>query len=381
MSAVNEIYSRVNPIAVSNVAFLAVVCCVSAPALEYGYGSAPQSEASAECVVPTANDMQHVRALLDQPSGFNFGPTNSALSDSYRRFKQVEAKRAGVTLADPTLVDEMTRAGSVRPFGFYLHHAQDYLKPYGVKVSLALPGELNDGDKSVPTKKDLQTSAAKVALTEDVLGYAQLPIEYVRARGEQHLVVAKDIGKNVVAEALTGESAFGVDNTIVQNVTSPGNYKTIAHETGHLWDAVLCDSPDGALADPAFQALNPPGFEYGKSGDTAVPNYAGLARFRRGKLIIPDAYMSHPQPNPRTTERDYMADIVTADQYGLTNDVEDKADIAEAYADPVLFGNFTDKRTPILREKFLLTLGRLYHVAPNLATYFINVSAHEPEAR
>src|SRR5439155_22258346 len=83
-----------------------------------------------------------------------------------------------------------------------------------------------------------------------------------------------------------------------------------------------------------------------------------------------ELYGAQTRGDTQTVERiqkeldDKAAHVATESDYGLTNIVEDKAEIASHLLNPFLISGMLDRKKPILRRKALFLLARFYHNNP-----------------
>ncbi|MEO8785063.1 MAG: hypothetical protein ABI221_01945, partial [Candidatus Saccharimonadales bacterium] len=262
------------------------------------------------CSAPTAADQDAVTRL------FSTSPINV---DGQRPSEDTE-----ITLPERADIDSIDGADiNETDFSFYYHKSKHFLGSLGVKLSVAKSDELTDGNKSVPSSKQLKTATAKYELREIVDGLSLLPTELIAYSGLKHVVLA----------ANTSDYAYADSGTIVVDIsnffkgTDLGN-----HEISHLIDGKECGSNKAMVNDPSFRRLN-------RDPIYTHHAYAAGDEITKQEIASLNASLVSMAPSSSACKIKSMIDseqpkVVASSAYGLTNITEDKAEIMKDFGFP-----------------------------------------------
>jgi hypothetical protein len=344
---------------------------------------APLAEPS--CPAPSTHALQAVEAILRKPAD------GQAILDRAARIQSAETGLRGLRQL-PTDTVSHTRS--------YIAKANDMLSPYGIhfapdplphtdKGSHLLPGHA--GPKA-PNDTGVETfdATARSTTQHAIRGIYRLPISYVRYSGVTEISYYH-LPKDYVLAYVTADQSDKA--RIHLNIAEPADDQTLPHELGHMIDHNECGAASKQEHDPAFTNLNGPmggrvylnkkvpySLDYIKNrlSRSSLENYDFYSRFNDLTFEQSEAVNHHDHPRYLALKhkKDVLLDsAVSVTDYGLTNDLEDKAVYSEAFVDPLDFASQLSPNTPRIRAKFLILLGRLYDSDPEAAKQLLGIAS------
>lgn len=330
-----------------------------------------ESQMTAPCYEPTAEEQAVVSQLFSKEPLY--------LHDS--RYKDMQShgvesaisKRFGMTLIPQSGGQKVEQDYTEHaPYKTIFHDAKIYLGEFGVQLRLARPQDFTGGYiGKVPTKQELNRTNASYDIAEVIDGFHELPLEYVAATGLKTILL--------IAHA-SGEAAYakigGPANTVAVNITAtqaePGP-QLLDHEMYHLLDRRECTSASAQYIDPGYTALN--------NGDIYGPtNHTDALALDSPKI----SRLRDQHPKGRSDKQIYhkmLKNVVSYSSYGLTNVVEDKAEMGRNIAIPSDYSTVLSDRTPVIKRKFEYLMARLYHYQPAVVRYFAAISTRPIKPR
>lgn len=263
-------------------------------------------------------------------------------------------------------------------FDYYLNSAREIFGAYGVKVELNNGGNPKDG--AVPSKKFLESGAPNEALLALMSQADQFPEEYFALSGLKQIVLTKlkalpDGGETIAYVKRMRDNRIMENDTIFFNlasgITIQNDATSLGHELAHLIDDQEC-GPVGMYNDQEFNSVNGEYKPY-NSDDASLSLEAVMHKVNHFEELERKAINSGNIPRYCglfALTNALRAMVTTSTEYGRTDIVEDKAEIASNIGTP--YGSYfvNDSRSPILKAKFNLLMARLYHMAPRIVKYF-----------
>jgi len=389
---------------VAVVACLAVTSCTNSPDQAEPPTDVPShTQEAAPVTTPTLTEKcpavpaKAVRAttkLLDHPHDFAHyikkSPLGGAEDDLWQK-RKVAAARNGLTVYDYRTeydylsADAYSLHGPKIPLSKYLAAAQEFSTRYGVQLSIPQKVPENSyGLQMSPIDLTSLNHAQQQALRTELLSYiadiGELPVEFVKSAGLEHVYIAKIHSKNItgLADPIAGGN-FYVDGLKDDDST------TFTHELTHLWDAHVCGGSSAMFNDPGLDKLNPAKIyrEYPtanvKTKREGYKDYDSVLMSGRAAALLKkasEASIMGDKKKSKAADAAYdkiFAKVVVMDDHGFKNVGEDKATLGQVIFSPYDYQTIYSKIQPYLAEKFAYVLARLYSVKPKIARYFIEV--------
>jgi len=334
------------------------------------------------CYNPTGQELTKVKAIINLPRE----PISKYISPAERerediRRKSEVAKRYGLTMYDyqpiydPLMLDVDPNTVGQEPqhkFDTYFITAQAFLERYGVELLLQKEnGKYKEGEHPL-TAEEKESVYAKHLMVELIRSFGNLPVELIRNGGLKKVVLINTGSGN------GGYAPEANSDTYYADLTD-GPESVFNHEFYHQYEYNHY-GPD-VWSDSGFVACNPEQEIYGKSPKSK--QYISLDTYKQFVSEHSAEYYSADETEKQSLQRlfdEKAALVAVVSDYSFTNAVEDKAEIGRTLLDTATFYTLFDPRTPILRDKALFLLGRLYHDEPRIVQYLADVSYQAPHA-
>lgn len=262
----------------------------------------------------------------------------------------------------------------------YFLRAQEFLSRYG--IDLVFDEKAKDDTYTVEhtpysydqlvSENSLDTKRTLYTIIDNI---GALPVEFVEYTGLKHLVLT-DItqhtfdGQDIAGLALTDTA----DSDTIYVDAYVGGGTVVIHEMTHIWDANQC-GPNGMSVDEQYNDLNP-------VNEGAYNFYADTTGYydkvsASTEIGAQDLYMQLQlaQTDEEKAAIQVQIDaikqlVVTADSYGMTNVLEDKATLGAQ-----LFGDYSRWQveasdSPIYQQKAILLATRVLQDHPEFIDYF-----------
>ncbi len=351
----------------------------------------PGSEAkTSDCENPSPEDISTVSGLLEDPadtynkarmdkgheeqaeSGFSGDYTQQALVD----INSHAAGMFGLKTHDYLDYVRVLRGDMKKvelPFDTYFGQAEAFASLYGIELVKQDPDFVYSyPEDRVPQDSELETVFAKTNMTRLIENLGLLPVEYVQLAGLKKIVLTyspNDIG------------GYAISGTYVINIKHHLDRRVFAHELYHLADSEQCGDY-GMHIDPAFRAFNgrPVYVDEGIDPKNVTTDEDVYDFYNEHLNEMQEARESKDKQAYCQLENEGRAlneASVTKTEYGLSSAAEDKAELFSDMLDTQLQEGaaLIDKQSPIIFNKSVFLLARLYKRAPNIARYFIQVNA------
>jgi hypothetical protein len=334
----------------------------------------------AACPVPSDQSIETVTTMFDAPIVSPKLP-ETGKSSEYERWQQNNniATSLGLTLPNPTPINDLEALDTkVASFQDFFGPAHDYLKKFGVELSVARPGEMELRDDQIPTPADLEQATTKYQVRAAIEGFRALPVEFFAAAGMKRLILAKNTG-DWLGVALAADTS----DTVMESIDSRADTTVLStHEVIHLLDAKECGGLAMIRNDPAYAAIAGQDI-YKEPEKSRAVTFTGKLGQLRNELI--ENEQSSPD-RAKACEKQAQAlevarEVVGYSNYGLTDAAEDKAEVGENLAYPSAYGQMLDRGMPKMRQKFLFLLARLYERAPNVVRFMATVGSHTQDSK
>lgn len=268
------------------------------------------------------------------------------------------------------------------PVTEYFTRAQEFLSRYGVtlgfykrqpKTPYDLVVEETYSYKDMELEDALETKQQLYGLIESI---GDMPVELIQLMGLEHVALGHLVGDAAglsVADREYPNTAY-VDPILV-------NPNALIHEAFHIWDAREC-GPNGMWSDTQYDDLNPelPADQGSIYTGQAQPSEGYLSTlgsfYELGDLYTAIQLADTEEDKASIQQRiDAIKNmVVVAQDYGFTNIVEDKATMAETIFSMFVRNDLEEVASPVLREKMLLLLGRVYDKKPEIVEYLARTS-------
>ncbi len=337
-----------------------------------------------ECVDPTPQEWNDTVGIFDAPETYEvaslierYGYKNGAnnIDEGLSETRAIAAERHGLTIYNyreymQTLDDDLYSDGGPKlPFSTYLDTAKAFLALYDVDLTVDMEAE----DKETIEKVDptvLESDTVKQSMTVLIRTFGEMPVELVKYIGLKKIrlvTIEEDkVAGFVEPVGEAGEYFVDPSRAITANV--------FAHELYHVLDVRLC-GPADMRVDDGFTDINPADI-YNDRG-----NYISeLDSIDDGLNLYTDLQLADNEAETAAVQAqidELKSRVVTPSEYGFTSPVEDKAEVGASLFDPFAYVRFLRTSSPVLRDKSLFLLARMYHDEPKLVRYFADIS-HRP---
>ncbi|MDN5275875.1 MAG: hypothetical protein JWN33_524 [Candidatus Saccharibacteria bacterium] len=260
----------------------------------------------------------------------------------------------------------------------YFEHSEEFLSRYGVSIVFS-SAEVSNTELAVPTsskpysyeslvsENSLETKRVLYSLISSV---GDLPVELVQAMGLQRIILTDTVSSDVAGFVVPDQ----LENNTVYIDYKTGSGTVLVHEMFHLWDHQQC-GPIGAMRDEQYDEINPPPAEGKFNFYADTQGYYGddeAFKLKNDQGLMTDIQFASTEAEKAEIQSkidEIDSRVAAANEYGLTNIVEDKASLGQD-----LIGNWNrwtveSSESPILQEKAVLLMARLYEQSPELVEY------------
>lgn len=262
-------------------------------------------------------------------------------------------------------------------FDTYFDTAKEVLALYGVNLVLGEPGKEYECGGRPLTKEEKERPETKESILKLINSFFDQPVELVKQTG------LKKVGLIQIAQAGGYAETYGTKDTYYVDPTQKRDDNPFDHEIYHLYD--VNKGGNYFAIDEGFNNLNPSGFNYTDSGkkpkstkylsymDDYIKTFDYLSSYAHANN--PSLGSNGPEISATLQKQldSAAAHVAVVDNYSFNHIVEDKANLGSILFNPGAYSFALDERKPILREKFIFLLARLYHDNPNLVKYFLEV--------
>ncbi len=361
-------------------ALLAVATiCPSSESTVQGISQAPgvstlHAENNTMCPSVSQDDINEVVRLFDQPEtpGLILPPSMKNSGELSSKVQKAAAQKYGLQFfdysSDPYVQDLFTHnekpsSDAHEAFKLYFDAAKHVAANYGITLSA------NDNKRQYPTgthsqnpiefpadNREFNTVNPSDNMVNVMVYLSKMPVERVRASGITNIVAANFDG-NIIGEADEEQHTYYVNLTA--DFISDNLFR---HEGAHLEDNTLCGGGEKFANDPQFANANPVDIYHIK----AKTGYISEATFQQEQKTVEQ----NPGNNPPNFLDEEAARVVVLNDDAFNNVIEDKAAIGADLSDPNYFPLLLDKKKPVLRQKALIYLARLFHQNPNVVRYY-----------
>ncbi len=351
------------------------------------------------CIEPQPEDFAQVREWLAEPKNPALIPTYSGKSDdgAFEEFEETSqafleelASDLDQTIYDATpVIEDLNNRAMANssegnyfnlPFQDYLSATQDFMANYGVQVMVGTPDMDYAFGGRAPDAELLESDNAKQTLINVLYAFSEQPDEYITDVAKlDDIVLMSGAEDEAGAYAQPGEFR----NQIYINIQPDGEGSamgsgSIHHELAHLVDFDACNG-GGYYSDPAYEQFNggldiyDPDVIY----DTVTVDYGDYidltSDLMSTKITAEETGAMEQWCDINDREKAIGEEVLTYSEYHPEVG-EDKAEVGAGLAQQYTYGNLTDPRFPVLKNKFELLLARLHVRNPKVAEYFIKTA-------
>lgn len=335
------------------------------------------------CDDPSAADIKSVENIFNEPENPNISKGDAALAIMRRDV----ADKYGLTMHDfmdsfsDLKHDQEQRSGPDLPFDVYFNRVKEFSAKYGIDLELKSQDSPEAAYSSTSYAPEaLEDRLAKLTVYNLARSLSKRPVEFVTYMGARKIVLAKIGDPEIGGFADTKEG-----HTIYVDPLKGADPDIVTHEIIHVWDGQKC-GPTGMRHDRLYAAQNPLQPVYDRPNDAPSPAVA------TGKYIDRAAFMSFKRSIERQIRQanknnDMLAvqalnrsiiergrTVVAADEYGLSDEVEDKGTTGEDLLDTFHQRDVLNPETPVIENKAKVLLGRIYEDHPVLVEYLAQTS-------
>jgi len=252
--------------------------------------------------------------------------------------------------------------------------ANKYLTNFGIRVDI---GTQPYRDYNPPTAAELNSGLAK-NLTVITEALSSLPVEYVALSGVKKITF--------LARTNNRQLFYMDDDKIKDNAIWNLDYTGSPPDVYEMLDVGLdtreCGGIGPARIDPGFALLNGKDIYGGSDKHPGLMSYYGdeysqLDDNYSAKIASAEQNFDKPTYCQLTKQKAKIDKlVVTTEPSGFDGIKYDKAVIMQGFGEPGDFKYFLDPSYPVMRQKFLFELARLYDRYPRLANFLGQVSSH-----
>lgn len=341
-------------------------------------------------LAPAEEDRTAVEALLDREEQRQRDPNRSKVdyTEMARSLGLTWNEESVHTPAINAIYDRLSSPDPEQTptFDECLAVAEESLREFKVQIRLGDSSRFYTIPATKPsTPEELENDVAKGALMSLVTSLRILPKEYIELCGleEMYLVtIAGESSAYVHTDILGIENAAYDSGAIFVDLLKMGNSaetwgQTAHHELFHLFDGKT-KGVIGMHTDHDFAKLNPTGAyplpDWNLSDEQYITALDKAAEQKYDTLA--DAQSAQEHLNQLAKR------VTTATEYGRTGIADDKAEIGVRFPGTAAsLGSVIDPRKPVLREKAVLLLSRLYRENPKLVEFLIAYNNLTPPSR
>lgn len=320
------------------------------------------------CTEPSDDDFAAVDTLMADSLTGNFNPlrASSLEADGTPPSRKDVASQFGLTIL--SMPDGYFTGNESIDQAIALSNKQ--LEKYGITMKLsdttatvstgsnASPNRDLSSQSSPLSRQDVEKRSTVQAVEQFTWQVSNVPAELIAYSGLKQIQLVKMNG-SISAVAQENEHAINFDPS------TPISPQLFEHELSHGIDAKQCYN---IHSDSALRSLNPDGLY----GDTPMPVLTDV-------LPEPNIFQDIPkllvQPGQTESSVAELVTIAVVEQYGRTNEAEDKATIGAQLLDTSRSSLSVILKTndiPVLHAKYRLLAARLYSVLPAVATYLLS---------
>lgn len=323
----------------------------------------------------------HVNKKCEMDSSAYAAEANAALSqaESGQRSDPVTTKSYAGSIASTQLEFSSGRLTFYTPpitpkeindisGAWLLDQTERFGELYGIAIEPydgSQDADLKNTDATPFGSINVESTTTKQAMLGIMQGLSELPVEFVKDMGVEHMYLAGDIA-GLAGQASTDETHKG---TIVFNMSLPINDQTTVHEMTHELDGVQCGGNVGQINDPAYLGHND-GQIYSDESPVKLEQkpVSALAKFyptARGA-----SYLESLKFDCIGLAVAYKQIQVESD-YSYNNVVEDKAELGSAILINETEGGVFDSRSPRLRAKAIELVSRIRMQSSSMFDYIM----------
>lgn len=364
-----------------------------------------EQNAAEACAPVTQQAAINAQDILDTPQKKfspyprDYTPKSPQARERLQHFRQTDfeqrkaaAKRYNLTVHDPTAYQtKLNPDGRLRtelPFQTFLSTTNDFLKPYGVKVSADTPQDALINSARHTTSSEQEAKPSKKVLYNIIEAVSGVPEEGIAKSGLKHIYLAympPKPARTPLKGMVTTEAyvLLGRSDMMVYNLVSGAGSDVFHHEWAHLRDcdnkrvAAHVKDTDGnanTFTDPAYEAHNA-GQAYGQKKPVDLAAFTNKAN----KLNVEAfTYQSSDRfarlcRNARTIAA-LAKKVRWTSLYANTDVLEDKAETGSIITQPDKWARALNGQNPGVADKFATLFARFYQRHPKLAHYFADLS-------
>lgn len=330
----------------------------------------------ASCPAPSSESIETVTEMFDNPPIRSLNPNpRGATSQSIQEYIIAQRQEVGIRMPNYDHVQSgrlgsaLNTPGQTPPFQDYLQFAEGVLDQLDIPITIGVP----DGvDAKVPTQAELESRNAKYQVLQIADMFGIIPMNLTEQLGINGVVLTAH------GNGYAGQTFDGI--LIIDIVNAGETYSTDTHELFHIIDAAMCGQED-AQNDPGYARLNtyatyayewplPEGF----MDSQPIPldavkddTYYELdtQRWEADDLGDAAAYCVI-----QATMDNLVKDVEMTDQYSHRSVTEDKANVGRHIVELTNYSEMLDPAKPVIRQKFLFLLARMYEMNPEVVEYY-----------